>query len=221
MDISHPPATLSWEKQVLFATVQITYMIAFFSMLQASNLLPPSLSVVDLDWQMVWGRLISFDGGIVIHVILSKTIQCHEREREIALAEQSGSIFCLVATIWRLLELQGGMKCADNDLMLQIPVNLVWHPLCKDTVVVIMQSQLRKLGLDPDRYSCHSFRHRSIQTAVLVQPALELVKLQSGHLSNAVHLYTQMPGSARMVTTTKMLEQMDAFSTSVNAASHL
>jgi hypothetical protein len=214
-DIFHPPATLSWEKRVLFATVQITYVIAFFSMLRASNLLPASLSVVDPDRQMVWGRLISFEGGIVIRVILSKTIQCREREHEIALAERRGSVFCPIAAIRRLLQLRAGVKCGDNDLMLQIPVNSVWRPLCKDTVIVIMRSQLRKLGLDPDRYSFHSFRHGSIQTAVLAQPALELVKLQSGHLSNAVHLYTQMPGSARMVTTAKMLEQMDAFSASV------
>jgi integrase len=218
-DMYHPPATLSWEKQVLFATVQITYIIAFFSMLRASNLLPASLSVVDPERQMVWGRLISFEGGVVLVVVLSKTIQCRERRHEIALAERTGSPFCPVAAVRRLLALRNGQKCGDNELLLQIPVNSIWRPLCKDTVITVMRSQLKKLGLDPQRYSFHSFRHGSIQTAVLAQPALELIKLQSGHLSDAVHLYTQMPGSARMVTTAKMLEQMDGFRASVVPAS--
>jgi hypothetical protein len=208
-DMFHPPSTLSWEKRILLATVQITYVIAFFSMLRASNLLPVSLSMVDPERQMVWGRLKAFVGGIVLTVVLSKTIQCRERQHEIALAERPGSIFCPVAAVRYLRRLRGGVKCGDNDLMLQIPVNGSWRPLCKDTVVTVMRSQLGKLGLDPSLYSFHCFRHGSIQTAVLAQPALELIKLQSGHLSDAVHLYTQMPGSARMVTTAKMLLQMD------------
>jgi hypothetical protein len=78
------------------------------------------------------------------------------------------------------------------------------------TVVNVMRMQLAKLGLDASSYSFHSFRHGSIQTAVLAQPSLELVKLQSGHMSDAVMVYTQMPGAARMVTGAKMLQRMEA-----------
>jgi hypothetical protein len=94
-------------------------------------------------------------------------------------------------------------------LVLQIPVAGVWRPLCKQTVVSVLRMQLEKLGLDPSSYSFHSFRHGSIQTAVRAQPSIELVKLQSGHMSDAVTIYTQMPGASRMVTGAKMLAAME------------
>jgi hypothetical protein len=159
---------------------------------------------------MVWGRLTSFFGGIVVKVILSKTIQCREREHEIALAENNQSPFCPVMALRRLLVLRQNWKTGDNDLILQIPVNGVWRPLCKDTVIKIMRAQLVKFGLDPSDYSFHSFRRGSIQTAVRAEPSLELIKLQSGHVSDAVHIYTQMPGSSRMATAAKMMEQMNS-----------
>ena len=47
---------LSWEKQVLLATIQIVYILAFFTMLRASNLLAAALSDTDPECQLVWGR---------------------------------------------------------------------------------------------------------------------------------------------------------------------
>jgi integrase len=205
----HPPRVLSWEKQVLFVTVQVTYVLAFLSMLRASNLLPASLTVVDSRRLMVWGRLTDHEGGVVCTVILAKTIQFGEREHQISLAARPGSIFCPMAALRRVYELRQGHMIGPNDPVLQIPVGGQWRPICKDTVVSVMRMQMAKMKIDPMEYSFHSFRHGAIQTAVLAQPSLELVRLQSGHMSDAVHLYTQMPGAARMVTTAKMLEAMD------------
>jgi hypothetical protein len=189
--------------------VQILYILAFFSMLRASNLLPASLNVVDPRRQLCFGNIKGFTGGIVLSIVLSKTIQFSERIHEISLAERLGSIFCPVAALRKLVRLRQGAKLGDNDLILQVPVNGVWRPLCKDHVVTILRTQLAKMGLDPLQYSFHSFRHGGLQAAVRAQPNLELVKLQSGHMSDAVHVYTQMPGASRMVTGAKMLEMME------------
>jgi hypothetical protein len=150
-----------------------------------------------------------FTGGIVLSIVLAKTIQFSERVHEIALAARPGSVFCPVAALRKLVLLRHGTKTGDGDLIFQIPVNGSWRPLCKDHVVTILRAQLVKMYLCPTDYSFHSFRHGGLQAAVRAQPNLELVKLQSGHMSDAVHVYTQMPGASRMVTGAKMLELME------------
>jgi integrase len=200
---------LSWEKQLLLATTQTCFILAFFTMKRASNLLPPSLSDMDPRRQMVWGRIKWHLGGVVCKVVLSKTIQFSERIHEIALASRPGSPFCPVSALNRLGALRHGVKCGVEDLIFQIPVKGVWRPLCKDTVVVILRMQLKKMGLDPRDYSFHSFRHGGVQAAVRAQPSVELIKLQSGHSSDAFYIYTQMPGSQRMVMGAKMLAVME------------
>ena len=97
----------------------------------------------------------------------------------------------------------------SDDVLLQVPVNGVWRPLCKDTVVKVMRMQLVRMGLNPDEYAFHSFRRGGIQEAVRAQPSLELVRLQSGHVSDAIHAYSAMPGEARMVTVALMLESLE------------
>jgi hypothetical protein len=37
-----------------------------------------------------------------------------------------------------------------------------------------------------------------------------LIRLQSGHISGAIHVYTAMPGASRMVTGARMLADLDS-----------
>jgi integrase len=73
---------------------------------------------------------------------------------------------------------------------------------------VIMKRQLKRMKLDPGKYGFHSFRHGAIQAAARAQPSLELVRLQSGHRSDAILVYTAMPAASRMVTGALMLEEL-------------
>ena len=208
-NMHNPSNKLSWEEQVLFATIQVVYCLAFFSMLRGSNLMPGSLKKVDTRRILTWDKIRQFPGGVVCSTFLSKTIQYSQKVHEISLAERPGSIFCPVSSLRRLVQLRGRRNCSPNDIVLQIPVNGVWRPLCKATVIKVMRMQLSKMGYNPDDFAFHSFRHGGVQEAVRAQPSLELVKLQSGHVSDAVHTYTNMSGETRMVTVEKMLESLD------------
>ena len=208
-DIYHPNTSLPWEQQVLLATIQVAYCLAFFSMLRGSNLMPYTRGRVDCRRILTLGRVKRFSDGVVCSMIVSKTIQFGEKEHEIALASRAGSLFCPVSALDRLVQLRGRGNCGADDPVLQIPVNGVWRPLCKGTVVNVMRMQLEEMGLNPKDFAFHSFRHGGIQTAVRAQPSLELVKLQSGHTSDAVHCYTAMAGQDRMVTVASMLEALD------------
>ena len=200
--------SLSWEQQVLLFTVRAFYKIAFFTMLRASNLLPPSKTNFDPRRQMTWGRTRIIPGGAVIDIVLSKTLQFGERTHEIALAEVKENVFCPVTALRDLFKLRNGRFCGQDDLVFMVPSGETWVPLTKHTVLDIMRSQLGKAGLDVSRFAFHSLRRGAIQSAVRVRPSLELVCLQSGHVSSAIHAYTEMPGSARLTTGARMLEAM-------------
>ena len=171
--------------------------------------MPTSLKKIEMRRILTWDKIRRFPGGVVCSTFLSKTIQFNQKIHEIALAERPGSIFCPVSSLRRLVHLRGQRNCGPNDIVLQIPVNGIWRPLCKDTVIKVLRMQLSKMGYNPDEFAFHSFRHGGVQEAVRAQPSLELVKLQSGHVSDAVHSYTNMSGETRMVTVEKMLESLD------------
>jgi hypothetical protein len=85
-----------------------------------------------------------------------------------------------------------------------------WTCLLKKRLMKVLRLQLARMGLDPSLYGFHSFRHGAIQLAARVQPSLELIRLQSGHISGAIHVYTAMPGASRMVTGARMLADLDS-----------
>jgi hypothetical protein len=149
-------------------------------------------------------------GGIIFKITLAKDNQFAERIHEVSLPEKAGSIFCAVSALAHLARLRNGQMCGDNDFVFMVPSGDTWVPLLKAPAVAIFKAQLDRMKLQSKLYGFHSFRHSGIQAAVRVQPSLELVRLQSGHLSDAIYVYTAMPGASRMVTGSKVLEELTA-----------
>jgi integrase len=187
----------------------VVYLVAFYSMLRASNLLPESQSKADPRRQLVWGRIRKHDGGVVVRVVLAKNLQNGERVHEIALPQSRGSIFCPVTALHLLAVLRDGSHVNREDFCFLVNNSRVWSCLLKKPLMKLMKLQLARMGLDPKLYGFHSFRHGAIQAAARVQPSLELIRLQSGHASGAIHVYTAMPGASRMVTGARMLAELD------------
>jgi hypothetical protein len=177
-------------------------------MLRASNLLPTTYTDVEPDRQLTWGKVRSHDNGLVFKITLSKTNQFEEHIHEVSLPQKAGSLFCPVTALTHLFRARAGVKTGDNDLVFQVPVDGTWRPLLKVQVMKILRRQLKRMNLDPTRYGFHSYRHGVIQAAVRCQPSLELVRLQSGHLSDAILVYTAMPGASRMITGALMLQDL-------------
>jgi hypothetical protein len=206
--MENPPPSVSWELQVFFTTVQVFYLVSFFSMLRCSNLLPKSHASADPLRQLVWSRIRRVEGGVVFRVVYAKNLQFGDIIHEVSLPERPGSMFCPVAALTLLARLNVGIPCLAGDFVFSVPKDGQMVHLLKDPVVKIFRQQLGRMGLDPSKYGFHSFRHGGIQAAVRCQPSLELVRLQSGHRSNAIHVYTAMPGASRMVTGAKMLAEL-------------
>ena len=73
-DLYTPLQTLSWEKQVLLTTIQVVYIVAFFSMLRASNIVPKSHKKVDKKRLLTWSKLRRHSNGVVCRILLSLSL---------------------------------------------------------------------------------------------------------------------------------------------------
>ena len=96
------------------------------------------------------------------------------------------------------------MRALYVVLVFTIPSAGRWVPLTKPVAQKILGGQIPGMGLDESQYRFHSFRHGALQEAVLVEPSLELVRLQSVHVSDAIYAYTALPGSRRFCVSQKV-----------------
>ena len=182
----------------------------YLSMLRSSNLIPISHGLVDTQRQLTWKQIIRYDDGIVIRVTLSKTIQFSQRVHEVAIASSPNSTFCPVRALDKLIELRGADNCAGDSLVFAVPgAGERWVPLTKTVAAAMLEQQISGMGLDPAKYRFHGFRHGSLQAAVLVEPSLEIIRVQSDHLSDAIHAYTSLPGHKRFGVSTSLLARLN------------
>ena len=68
----------------LMITVRAFYVVAYFSMLRASNLVLTRENKVDLLMVLTWGAIRGFEDGVVINMRRSKTNQHQERVHQVA-----------------------------------------------------------------------------------------------------------------------------------------
>ena len=142
---------------------------------------------------------------------LDKTIQFREREHHVSLAAVPGSKFCPVSALDSLVLITGAHNCKKNDLVFRIPDSQgAWHPLAKYQYLGWFKTRVAQMGLPPGRYHLHGFRRGAIQETVLVEPNLEVVKVNSNHLSLAVTAYTNLPAHRRFHVNKKVIVAMSA-----------
>ena len=118
-------------------------------MLRCSNLIPQSLGDTDTNRQLTWSRVFNHSGGVVFHIILSKTLQFRERVHEVALSAAAGSLFCPCTALQSLASIKGPENCKSDDLVFTIPQGNKWVPLTKQVAQDVLSQQIRLMGLDP------------------------------------------------------------------------
>ena len=103
--------------------------------------------------------------------------------------------------------------CKPDSLVFCVPdATGEWKPLTKQLAQSVLESQISGMGLNPAKYRFHGFRHGSIQAACLVEPNLQLARLQSDHVSDAINVYTALPGHRRFGVAAKLTQQLQCFS---------
>ena len=67
------------------------------------------------------------------------------------------------------------------------------------------------MGLDPRRYLLHGFRHGAISLALVEDPNINMIKIQSDHLSESVWSYAQVDANRRLSVASKMVDALDNY----------
>ena len=189
---------VSNETMELMVTIRAFYTVAYFSMLQCSNLVPTTASKIDMMMVLTWGGIRAFEDGVVITVLKSKMNQHQERIHQVAISWLDNSLFCPLAALERVMAIRGLGHCKDNDLVFLYKSGEDWTLLLRHTVVGVLRDQISGMGLNPAKYSPHSFRFGSLQESLLADPSLNMVRLQSDHISDAINGYLALPGCRRM-----------------------
>ena len=207
--LSLPPPGATLVQLVSLQTLKDTALILFLTMLRGSNLFPANHAAIDPLRQLTWEKIRRVHDGVVISIILSKTVQYRERIHEIHLAASPGSLFCPVAALDRLLAARGG-AALPTDLVLQLPAaDGTWAPLMKYQFVHWFRGRLAEMGEDPSAYSVHGFRHGSIQHAILHQGNMTLIRLHSNHMSDAIMCYSHVDPAKRRAVSAAMVSALD------------
>ena len=196
---------------VLKATAQLL----FQSMSRSSNMMPESRRKFDPAYLLKWNNIQRFPDGIIITVTKSKTNQFGSNNHEIPVAFSPDPRLCPIKTVTTLADMYGPENLDPASPVLCIPTDSgKFVPLKKSEFLSWFRSRLTEMGLPANRFSVHSFRHGSIQQAVLNENNRILVQLASGHASDTVLGYALIPPEGHsedygtMSTMTKILAKI-------------
>ena len=209
---SPPPPGADPRRKLLLQILKDTVTLLFFTMLRASSLFPASLAEADPLRNLSWDRVKFTEFGAVIFVLYSKTNQFHQRVHRVVLKEKTGSIFCPVQAMKRLRDMRGVPAHLLHDHVFQIPTRAGgWSLLTKPTVNKWFRGRIEAMGLPRDRYLLHGFRHGAVSLALVEEPNLNMVKIQSDHLSDSVWSYAQVDVNRRLSVASKMVDALDNY----------
>ena len=201
----------SWMSLTILKVFKAACILLYFTMLRSSNLMPASPGAACKIRQLTWDKIDKTEDGVVITMVLEKTIQYRQRLHRIPLKADPDNEFCPVRCLQDLVDMRGKQNIKPDDHVLQLPDGQGgWSPLCKYQLNKWLKHRLQELGLPADRYFIHGFRHGSLSEALSLEPNLTLVRLTSNHLSNAIFTYSNVQPERRYQVSSKMLDSITA-----------
>ena len=92
-------------------------------------MIPDSVRKFNSQRQLIWERITVQEKGIILKIVLSKTVQDYSRVQEIPIASDQDSPFCAVTSLKKLASIPG-YPCGPRDPVFNIPdMNGGWIPL--------------------------------------------------------------------------------------------
>ena len=171
-------------------------LVGFFTFFRKSNLLIPAQEKFDPSKHLCRSDVQLGTSGAVISVRWSKTIQFKQKTLFIPLPRIADSPCCptsaLLLTLTRLPRSNGPapLFCYPSPNGLK--------PITHSSFVAYLRKCLSNLGLEPSKFSGHSFRRGGVSFTMQCGLPLEWVKLQGDWSSNAVERYLQPAFSLRL-----------------------
>ena len=133
------------------------------------------------------------------------------RADSLRIAAPSESFFLMNLFISPEMHHRRGRFCRPDDLVFMTSIAGTWMYLVKPVAEKVLAGQIKKMGLTPTDYRFHAFRFGSLQEAVLHEPSLEVIRVQSDHSSEAIHGYCGLPPERRFRVTQRMGASLRGF----------
>ena len=208
---SRAPANATWCQRTTLQALKDVSILLFFSLLRSSSLMPPFPAAADKIRNLTWRQVRFIQGGAVLSILLSKTQQYRRKVHQVVLVERPGSPFCPVSAIRRLNSMRGAGVAQETDHVCMLPSESgAWTVMVKYQFLSWFQTRISQMGLRKECYLLHSFRHGGVALAMSEEPNLQLIRLQSNHLSNAVHVYSQLEVGRRLTVASAMINALDS-----------
>ena len=126
--------------------------------------------------------------------------------------EKIGSPVCPVSALRRLQSMSGPDPPNPAQHVFRLPLGQSadgpWRNMTKLDLNPWFKKRISDMGLDPDRYMLHGFRHGAVSLALCEEPNINLVKVHSDHTSNSIWAYAQIDVSRRVSVAAAMLEEV-------------
>lgn len=182
--------------QPLHCTLWAAYLTAFFSLLRTSNLVPPSTAAFDVNKHLCRGDLSPHDGGLLLTIKWSKTIQYKERSYQLPLPYIQGHPLCPVTALHSLLSM--GPSLPPSTPLFAFPNCTGVTVLTRHTFTDHLHQHLQGCGFDTAAYSGHSFRRGGASWAFDSGLPGELVQVLGDWKSDSYKLYLEMNNNSKM-----------------------
>ena len=175
----------------LHACMHAAFLVAFFSFLRISNLLPYSLA--DLQSERAYFLTRNDDSftssGAILRVYRTKTIQFSQRVLEIPLPFIPNSILCPVSA---LLSYFRAVPAPAKSPLFVINQHGIFKPILAAHFNRFLKSCIISLGLPPSNFSCRSFRQGGATFAFNCGAPTEFIKAQGDWRSDAYLIYLKL-----------------------------
>lgn len=170
--------------------------VAFFAFFRKSNLLPPSHLGFDPRKHLCRGDFSFFNQGLIIHIRWSKTIQFSERLLNVPLPILPGHPLCPVKAVLHAFTLTRGAPPRGPAFVVRKGPG--WTSFPPGRFISTLRALLENLGLEPKRYSGHSFRRGAASWALKNGLPGETIKILGDWKSDTYQNYLALDHSTKV-----------------------
>ena len=162
------------------------YLLAFYSFLRLSNIVPHAFTGFDISRHLGRGDVILGDSSAVLILKWSKTNQLRNKVHYVTIPVIPQSLLCPVLALKNMLAAIPGSK---NDPLFTIPRRGCWLPLTDSIVRKHLYRVIKALGWEHHKYTFHTFRRSGASWAHNHNVPIPAIKDQGTWSSDCVYRY--------------------------------
>ena len=161
----------------LHVCMRALFLVAFFSFLRISNLVPYKLSdVADPQACYLTPSNVTFTSqGALLRITHTKTIQFRERQLEVPLPRIPGSPLCPVIALQQYL---ASVQLPPSSPLFVYKSLNAYRPVLAYQYNAFLKASLSVIGVNPAHFSSHSFRRGGATFAFCRDAATAFIKAQ-------------------------------------------